>query len=125
VRRVAGFRYVGHSDQVGEPGSLTPSTNRSFGRNGSTWPRVRVVTLIVALVTYVIHFYVALLFRDGPTPVGAWIVSGTLLIVFVIAAASLLAIRSRRWATILGVVSVGFIAAFAAFLVHTYRGVGG
>jgi hypothetical protein len=83
------------------------------------------VTLIVALVAYVVHFYVAILFRDGPTPVGAWIVSGTLLIVVVITAASLLAIRSRRWATILGVIYVGFIAAFTAFLVHTYRRVGG
>jgi hypothetical protein len=96
----------------------------AFGRNGSTLPHGRIVTLIVALVTYVIHVYVALLFRDGPT-LGAWIVSGTLLIVVVIAAASLLAIRSRRWATILGVIYVVFVAAITAFLVHTYRRAGG
>jgi hypothetical protein len=81
--------------------------------------------LIAALIANVVHFYVAILFRDGPTPVRAWIINGALLIVFVIVAASLLAIRSRRWATILGVVCVAFIAAFTAFLVRVYRHVGG
>lgn len=54
--------------QVGEPGSVTPSKNRSFGRRGSTWPWGRVVTLIAALIASVVHFYVAILFSDGPPP---------------------------------------------------------
>lgn len=104
--------------QVGEPGSVTPSKNRSFGRRGSTWPGGRVVTLIAALIASVVHFYVAILFSDGPPPVRAWVLNGALFIVFVVAAASLLAIRSRRRATILAVVYVVGIVAFTAILVH-------
>ena len=83
------------------------------------------MTLIAALIANIVHFYVVILFRDGTTPARAWIVNGALLCVFVIAAASLLAIRSRRWATILGVLYVAWIVAFTAFLVHVYGAIQG
>ncbi len=108
------------SPPVASPEALDNAAPRLEG-----WPRKRLGFLAVAVIACVVHFYVAILFNDARTSVRTWVLNGGLFALVAIALAMLVAEWSRRWAAVMGVVSVGWVAAFTAFLVHVYRRLNG
>ena len=84
-------------------------------------PRARIALLAIAVVACVLHGYVAIVFNDGPTPVRAWVVNGVLFAVVVVAGAYLLDCWTRRWAVILAIVGVGWVAANTVFFALVFQ----
>ena len=77
--------------------------------------RGRIALLTIALVTCVVHFYVAILFTSDTPPVRAWIVNGVLFAVVVLAGAYFVDYWTRRWAAALAIVGVTWVAGFTVF----------
>ena len=110
-----------HPAAVEQPPSGARPAAHGAIRWWSTSPTKRLAFLFLTGLACVVHFYFAILFHDGPTPVSAWILNGVMFSLIVIAIALLITLWSMRGAAIVAVVGVGYVAAFTAFLVHVYR----
>ena len=62
-----------------------------------------------------VHFYVAILFTSDTPPVRAWISNGVLFAVVVVAGAYFVGYWTRRWAAVLAIVGVTWVAGLTVF----------
>ena len=110
-----------HSEHVEDSSPAPPPGNQKPASRVAAWPRKRLGLLGATVIAYVAYFNAEVVFINGPTPVRALIVSGVLFCLVAIAIALLVAVRSRRWAIVVAVVSIGWITTFTTMLVSFYR----
>ena len=94
-------------------------------RRFSTLPRKRIGLLAGTIIVSAVYTDVAIVSNDHRTSDVVWIINGVLLSLVAVCLAYLLAIRSRRWAIVLAIVGVGYLAAMTYFFIvisHSSKG---